>query len=398
MVPRARLGDSSLPGILEFLLPCFHYAYGIAILIMAMSGQQALMGNSPSQPMDFFAYYGAAQALHHAPSQLYAFLFYTPPYVPEIAGSGQEAFTFINPPTFALILYPLGAWKYAEAYGAWCLLNLALTAFIWQRMRRFANAMEQANYRNLLASLTIGLVIWAYALSIGQVSIFLCLATVSFLWMWKTQRASWSGFWLGIALCVKPHFFIPLLAFLVGNRQWRLLAFSLGTAGLFVLGSFFAVGWEGWMGYAHAILTVNQHIGYKAGYELMINLRGWLSAYTGYPQSLILQLSLVGYALAILLNFLLGRKRHWERALPLAMTLAWFFAPWLHVQDLYGLLPVAILLFAGLGEGRARWLLPSYIAAAFFWPQMVLAHRIALLGLLLAGIYATLKAPALERN
>jgi len=371
--------------ILRVILPCLHYAGGLLLCAILVYGHFSVTGSHTSI-YDFYSYFRAAQVMHFAPHSLYEDSLYTLSYVPGVAA-------FLNPPTFAMFLYPLGFFTYPVAYGLWVLLNLVLSFCIHQKIGVLADALQLQHYKNLLRSLTVGIFVWSYVFLMGQASIILCLCVIAFIQALQEEKRNMASFWLALALCIKPQLFVPLVFFLAGYRCYKILLSSVCWSLAFALCSLLLAGYDVWMQYIHHLFTVNHSAGeiYGASFDLMINLRGIL--YMFLPEELYSWIAGIAFASYLLIifasaaigHYAVNKKMDIQAVIPLIFILSWFFSPWLHLQECYVLLPVAIAIMPHLLARKQTYgLILAYAIASFGWHPAIVhnTHRIMLITLL----------------
>ncbi|HLG63089.1 MAG TPA: glycosyltransferase family 87 protein [Ktedonosporobacter sp.] len=344
-------------------LPYIHYAFSMCASLMAT---YLLFGNSVYQPdFDFLAYFRASHIIFIDPDKLYDVSAYP------VHSHIVHFLPYINPPTFLLILCPLAFFSYPVAYGIWMMFNIAVSILLIKKIRALSELIGIQKYKNLFGSLTMGLPLWVNILLQGQASIVITAAITIFLLYLQNRQEKFGAFWFSVALCIKPHLFLPLLCFFAGYRRYRLLAYIFLWTLFFTWLSILLVGYHAWVDFFLQIAALNAHLTERAAACVyMINLRGVFSYFLGLRyETLITYVSFLGYSLIMLASWLIGnygstRLVLCQETLPLALSLSFFFSPWLHVQDCYVLLPVTIFVLTSLAElEREVLLLPVYIFA-----------------------------------
>lgn len=345
-------------------LPCVHYAAGFYLLMFALYTHTlyVLFYNFPA---DFSAYFRAAHIALTAPANLYNDAF----YASQFRGS-SIVIPYIYPPTFLLVLWPFAFLSYATAYYVWIALNLVASFVLCKKIRTLCEQNNIEKYKSLLASMAVGIAVWGYVLIIGQTSIIMTMAIVLFLLGWQNKQYKAGAFWLAAALCLKPHFFIPLLFFMAGNKQYKFLGYCLMWGAVFVGLSMLIVGYQPYLEYITRITAQQTQVNeYVSNFKGMINVRGILtSLLTADDRDWIARVALILYAGVMVVCFFIGRMQLSTTILfPLVLSLSWFFSPWLHIQDCYCLLPAAVLMLSHLTQRhKTYWLLPSYLLIAVF--------------------------------
>lgn len=196
---------------------------------------RVLAPSSQSLTHGFSAYYSASRLL--AEGQLSARV-YEPDYfrarVRADSHNRADDIYNANPPTTALLLWPLSFLPIETARLAWTLLNaLLLLAGLALLIRNFAPAAGLPVYAGLFS---LGMVfqpaVQNISLGQGYLLIFLLLAIVVV--GWTKNRPGPAGVALALALLLKTAGWAVLLL-LLWQRRWRCLAWSAGSAALLLL-------------------------------------------------------------------------------------------------------------------------------------------------------------------
>lgn len=194
---------------------------------LAMTSTALFLGVMPlmrslSGSRDFIVYWATGQQLvHHAD-----------PYDPQQLGVVEHSSGFTKPGTYYMrnppwslpLAYPLGFFTAPAAALPWSLFLLGLMALCVRTAWKMVGGEGQAVVGYCFPPALICVVM-------GQTSMFLLLGLVGFLRLHKSRP-----FWAGAALwlcMLKPHVFVPfgiaLLAWIVAERQWRVLAGAAAT-------------------------------------------------------------------------------------------------------------------------------------------------------------------------
>jgi hypothetical protein len=137
----------------------------------------------------------------------------------------------LNPPIFMAVMQPLALMPYAWAWWTWAAISTcSLLLAAWVLSGSITETPERRPWRWMWMSLALFAFYPTLAnFSLGQVgSMLLLLFTLA----WhkaSVDRELRSGFWLGLAIGVKP-FFIVLLPALLVAKQWRACWMALATA------------------------------------------------------------------------------------------------------------------------------------------------------------------------
>ncbi|HJZ50320.1 MAG TPA: glycosyltransferase family 87 protein, partial [Roseiflexaceae bacterium] len=152
---------------------------------------------------------------------------------------------YIYPPPIALLLLPLP--DYLTTWWVWALISLLCWAGALALLLRELSGDLRERVPPIWWPLLLGeLVAFTPVLSHffwGQTQLqLLLLLTVSWMFL-RRGRDVPAGLVLGIAIAVK---IFPLLLFapLLARRRWRCLAAATLSAGLILIGSYAAVGWD----------------------------------------------------------------------------------------------------------------------------------------------------------
>ncbi|MGH7033780.1 MAG: glycosyltransferase family 87 protein [Stellaceae bacterium] len=183
---------------------------------------------------DFFALWSYAKiAIAHAPAELYDPGALHAAQVALGMESGQQN-PFPYPPSFLLILWPLGFLTYMPAYALWIAASFGL--YIWATVERSARGVTTA-IAILAPTSTIMLVA-------GQSGFLAGALAIGGLRLIRT-RPILAGVLLGL-LSYKPQLWLLVPVALIAARAWRsIAAIGLTIAALVALTSM-AFGWSIW--------------------------------------------------------------------------------------------------------------------------------------------------------
>lgn len=206
--------------------------YGGALLLMLLIPLFVIIHGKAQRtyPIDFAALYFSGFQLF-AGKDVYAGMPFE--FLGSVPVDGQaiqqNPHPNLNPPTAVLILSPLSRLPFAYAYWSWSLISLACAvATAWLLAGGYA-----ASERRFAWSVGLLILLLAYsptwlAISLGQTTLFLLLLLVA---GWRTARAARersAGAILGATLALKP-FVGVLLVYFVLRRQWRHVAWCVGS-------------------------------------------------------------------------------------------------------------------------------------------------------------------------
>jgi alpha-1,2-mannosyltransferase len=183
---------------------------------------------------DFFALWSYAKiAIAHAPAELYdPGALHSAQVALGMESSQQNPFPY--PPSFLLILWPLGFLSYMPAYVLWIAASFGL--YLWATVERSARALTTA-IAILAPTSTIMLVA-------GQSGFLAGALAIGGLRLIRT-RPVLAGVLLGL-LSYKPQLWLLIPVALIAARAWRsIAAIGLTIAALVALTSM-AFGWSIW--------------------------------------------------------------------------------------------------------------------------------------------------------
>lgn len=346
-------------------LPAVHYLLATGFFLLALAVNY-LDPEGLKHVYDFWVFYRAATLSHTMPDQVYNlhYFMYT------FEGTDiRLPYGYINPPTYLLWLYPLGYLPMLEAIMAWSFFNLALTIVIFCNVRRLMDVVDLATYRNVCLSLVFGTFAWAHTVLMGQSAIVVALAMSGFILAYAQCKDRNAMLWLSVVACVKPHIAVPILAFLAGRAQWRmLLTFALGCAAQFALVAF-VMGFGPINAFIETIINPSSvTAGTVIHFRYMVNLRGIVSDFFFSHWQLIGKISVVVYMAVVLMAFVAGYNkwfRQWPQQKLLLGTVIFagmFCSPWMHTHDSYVLIPIMVyMLKEVLSLSGRHWIKAPYL-------------------------------------
>lgn len=183
---------------------------------------------------DFFALWSYARiASSHSPAALYDPAALHAAQVALGMDPGQQN-PFPYPPSFLLILWPLGSLSYLSAYAVWIAATFAL--YVWAMVERKARALSLA-IAILAPTSTIMLVA-------GQSGFLAGALAIGGLRLVRT-RPILAGVMLGL-LSYKPQLWLLLPFALIAAGAWRCLAAIAMTIAALVILASAAYGWSLW--------------------------------------------------------------------------------------------------------------------------------------------------------
>ena len=266
---------------------------------------------------------------------------------------------FIYPPIWLLLLLPLGALAVGKACGIFLSATTAL-----------ATALEgRRDWWGWLAILTSPAAVWT--LLAGQNS-FLSLGLL-YGGMRLLERApAAAGVLLGI-LSYKPQIFVLVPLALLAARQWRALAWTIGTVGALCLVSLGTFGFDVWLAFFDAARKmVSSDMVNEAFERIFMQMTTLLAAarMVGLPVNVSSAIQLLGSALAITAVWIAFHRYTTSSARTAVLATAILLvSPYTLNYDLLLLMPAAVAFFrSGVAKGfyplerlvlLLTWLIPT---------------------------------------
>lgn len=301
----------------------------LCVIGVAISGSILLTQEFPrvlSGPQDFYGFFWGAT--HAASPDLYSS---TEAKTSELLITGavsppQTLLIYIRWPFYAALLSPLAALPYTTALIGWkalSVLGLAATTFVLDRSRKVAALA--------LCWSTAGMVmlIWGQDTWIPLLCICLFFRTVI------SSRHLFAGLCIGVAIALKPHLFIPLLACSLALKHYCILLSASWVVAV-ALGISFVVH-PNWLVEWLSLLASGWH---AAAYSQMPTLLAPV-AYTLVPAPwLTLPLLLLG----VFCGFSAGKLLRVESAYAVSIIVGLLTVSHAYTYDLLLLLPGCLLL------------------------------------------------------
>ncbi|MDE1918354.1 MAG: DUF2029 domain-containing protein [Sphingomonadales bacterium] len=196
-----------------------------------------------------------------------------------------EAFAFVNPPPFLLVVAPLGWLDYRVALVVWVLATYALWFWV---ARRWAPELAGPIWG------FPGAIVAAWHAQTGLLLSAVQIAMANLL----RDRPAWAGVMVGL-LVVKPHLALLVPVAFVAGRHWRAFWAAGLTVPLFVLLAWLVFGTQTLVNYSHS-WPVSQGLMDYSGPEFFLRqttvyaaLRVALSARIGMAVQLAVSLAMV---------------------------------------------------------------------------------------------------------
>ena len=247
-----------LAAVPVFLLAALAALFYVHLAIQIWFGTQKLN--------DFFALWSWSAMLHatahpldlYAPARVQAFLLAEHP-------GFHGHYPFAYPPSFLLLIWPLGLIPRPLAYVIW--VGLSLAAYL--------AATTERRWRRPVALLVLLAPATAIATETGQDGLLIAALLIGGCRL-LPRRPVLAGVLFGLVSC-KPQFgpLIPLA--LLASGQWRTIAAAAATVLAMVLASAAAFGWAVWGHWVAALWGISGYVAVRARlYPLMATVTGAL--------------------------------------------------------------------------------------------------------------------------
>lgn len=212
-------------------------------LIWLLSFREGLDPLGKPLGYDFLAFFGASELVLQGRAAA-AYDMQVIAAVQQSAVPGNQAILpWLYPPTFLLVVAPLGLLGYGAALAVW--VGATLAAFLWM-VRRLSD-------HRLALVLALGFsAVFANAMQ-GQIG-FLTTALAGFGLLLLDRRPFAAGLILGL-LVIKPHFGLLLPVMLLAGRRWPAIAGAATSSVGLCLVSLAAFGPEAWTGFLDSSRT-----------------------------------------------------------------------------------------------------------------------------------------------
>jgi hypothetical protein len=195
--------------------------------------------------MDFIGFWSAARlAVEGRPEAAYDENAITAMHQLAVPGLMEIDQPWLHPPTFLLVVFPLGLLPYLPAFGVF----MAATVAIWATLIR--RLFDDPRAWAVAAAFPAGL--WNF--SNGQNG-FLTGGLAGFALLAVDRRPALAGVLIGL-LAIKPHLAVLFPLALMAGRRWETFATAAATALLFTLLSMAVFGWTTMHAFVSALMGV----------------------------------------------------------------------------------------------------------------------------------------------
>jgi hypothetical protein len=273
----------------------------------------------------------------------------------EIAAAGQPVggtgvLAYFNPPFFAALLAPLSSLPLDRAYQAWTLFSAVLLAVDGWLLWRIASPLPR-RWRIALVAGFATLYPVAYGLQLGQFSLVLVTSWAAAYVLLRASRESLAGVALA-PLLIKPELLLPVAAYLLWKRRWRVFSTLAPLAAAAVAASIAIIGPDAALAYPGYLLDSTTWHGDGVATNVMFDWNGIAAMWWERPVASQAGLLVVG---VLSLATLAAVARAWRGELDLRsprfavqwmlLTLATVLVdPHLYLQDTVLVVPAAAAL------------------------------------------------------
>jgi hypothetical protein len=347
---------------------------------------------------DFFSFYSAARLYVLKGGSAVYDLTLQKQFELQVTGQPPDRFIvlpYFHPPYYTLLIAPLAALSYRQAYYAMAAFNLLLAVVLVALLVR--NSLSIHGRAAIVAGAMIaGFFPLFVTLLQGQSDLVVLVALAAAYTAWARGRLGWAGIFSALALA-KPQLLLLIPVLFLARRAWRALAGFAGVVAALGLVSLAGFGFSAVWAYLGAVGT--WAIGGKlpTGGELVYtdtavySLRNILEALPGGGRAVALVILALLLALTALSLSWRPDKPRLDFALAVAASLV--LSPHQNVHDL-ALLVIPGFALADLAlAGQLRWPRAAalVLAIAYAAINMTLAINLwsAALGALLVAAYLT---------
>ena len=341
---------------------------------------------------DYPAFYVAGKILNEFPGdRLYDRALQSRLYHELLPAAAPElSLPFANPPFAALLFRPLAFLPYRASYIVWLLLSLAffIRGVTWmvRGEDRWTALWVALSFEPFIVECWIG----------GQLSaIGLCAVGLA---LDRDRRGQTFAAGLAMGLLLyKPTLLLWIVPALFVGRRWRTLLGMGVTAGLLVMGSWLAAGWNSCVGYAHLLVDyLRMSVATPTVFRVwkFIDLRSFLCQWlTGQAVLIIFAVVVIPVVFLLLQSWMRADRRLLWGAMLTATLVANVYVG---IYDAVLVIPSLLLTFDAFGNQPPRilitlavftWIVPCFspgfqfytlVLAALCIYQLVLLRRFSL--------------------
>ncbi len=208
---------------------------------------------------DFSAYYtGWAMVRDGLGAQLYDFDLQSS-YQQQILGGRSFAdglLSFINPPHTALIFLPLSWLSLSTAYAVWAAFQVSLLIWLLYRFWHFGKHWSLQE-RQMMTVTILAFNPLLQTLLKGNFSLILLVCLTEFCLALRSNKQIKAGLWLVIG-SLKPQTLVLPGISLLGARQWKTVATSVGGMSIIIIIIDLLWGWHVWIDFVMTLVEIGQ--------------------------------------------------------------------------------------------------------------------------------------------
>ena len=309
---------------------------------------------------------------------------------------------YSHPPYYTLLIAPLAALDYRQAYYAMAAFNVLLTAVLVAILVRNSLSIH-GRAAVVAAAMIAGFFPLFVTVLQGQSDLVVLVPLAAAYVAWTRGRHGWAGVFSALALA-KPQLLLLVPVLFIARRAWRALASFVGVVAALGLVSVIGFGPSAVWSYLGAVGTWAISGRLPAGGQLVYtdtavySLRNILEALPGGGKA-------VGLVILVLLLALVALSLSWRPDKPrldfaLAVAASLVLSPHQNVHDL-ALMVIPGFVLADLAlAGQLRWprVAAVILAIAYVAINMTLAKSLwsAAVGALLVAAYLTFERMAVR--
>jgi hypothetical protein len=309
---------------------------------------------------------------------------------------------YSHPPYYTLLIAPLAALDYRQAYYAMAAFNVLLTAVLVAILVRNSLSIH-GRAAVVAAAMIAGFFPLFVTVLQGQSDLVVLVPLAAAYVAWTRGRHGWAGVFSALALA-KPQLLLLVPVLFIARRAWRALAGFVAVVGALGLVSVIGFGPSAVWSYLGAVGTWAISGRLPAGGQLVYtdtavySLRNILEALPGGSKA-------VGLVILVLLLALVALSLSWRPDKPrldfaLAVAASLVLSPHQNVHDL-ALMVIPGFVLADLAlAGQLRWprVAAVVLAIAYVAVNMTLAISLwsAAVGALLVAAYLTFERMAVR--
>ena len=352
------------------------------------------------QGPDFFSFYSAARLYVLMGGSAVYDLALQKQFELQVTGQAADRFIvlpYFHPPYYTLLIAPLAALSYREAYYAMAAFNVLLAIALAAILVRYSLSIH-GRAAIVAAALIAGFFPLFVTVLQGQSDLVVLVPLAAGYTAWARGRHGWAGVFCALALA-KPQLLLLIPVLFLARRAWRALAGFVAVVAALGLVSVVGFGFSAVWAYLGAVGTWAIGGRLPAGGELVYtdtavySLRNILEAAPGGGKAVTLVILVLLLALVALSLSWRPDKPRLDFALAVAASLV--LSPHQNVHDL-ALLVIPGFAVADLAlAGQLRWPRAAAVvlAVAYAAINMTLAINLwsAAMGALLVAAYLTIE-------